>query len=47
MVWQTSQDYKGKAAEKLLTKITQAENEKEIQLLLAKVTGNFKGVMKK
>ncbi|MEC1374296.1 hypothetical protein [Heyndrickxia oleronia] len=33
---------KGKAAEKLLTKITQAENEKEIQLLLAKVTGNFK-----
>lgn len=33
---------KGKEAEKLLSKITQAVNEKEIQLLLAKVTGNFK-----
>ncbi|TMW70900.1 hypothetical protein [Alteribacter natronophilus] len=33
---------KGKEAEKFLRKAEAAENEKEIQLLLAKVTGNFK-----
>ncbi|WP_188456315.1 hypothetical protein [Virgibacillus oceani] len=33
---------KGKQAEKLLTKIDQAADEKAVQLLLAKVTGNFK-----
>lgn len=33
---------KGKEAEKLITKIQQAETDKEVQLALAKVTGNFK-----
>ncbi|PYZ96356.1 hypothetical protein CR205_11550 [Alteribacter lacisalsi] len=33
---------KRKEAEKFLRKIESAENEKDIQLLLAKVTGNFK-----
>ncbi|WLD94317.1 hypothetical protein [Alkalihalobacillus sp. AL-G] len=33
---------KGKEADKLLKKIDQANSEKDVQLLLAKVTGNFK-----
>ncbi|MDM5155667.1 hypothetical protein QUF88_18290 [Bacillus sp. DX1.1] len=33
---------KGKEAEKFLVKINQANSEKEIQLIMAKVTGNFK-----
>jgi len=33
---------KGKEAEKILTKIKSAANEKEVQLILAKITGNFK-----
>lgn len=33
---------KGKEAERLLSKIQDAETDKEIQLALAKITGNFK-----
>ncbi|RXI96236.1 hypothetical protein DS745_21080 [Anaerobacillus alkaliphilus] len=33
---------KGKDAEKFLSKINSATNAKEIQLILAKITGNFK-----
>lgn len=33
---------KGKEAERILSKLNSAQNEKEIQLILAKVTGNFK-----
>ncbi|MGE8205503.1 hypothetical protein ACQKP0_13155 [Heyndrickxia sp. NPDC080065] len=33
---------KGKEAEKILKRINAANNEKEVQLILAKVTGNFK-----
>ncbi|MDI2588321.1 hypothetical protein OR571_14675 [Psychrobacillus sp. NEAU-3TGS] len=33
---------KGKEAEKFLTRIEDAEDEKEEQLILAKITGNFK-----
>ncbi|PPA71012.1 hypothetical protein [Jeotgalibacillus proteolyticus] len=33
---------KGKDAEKLLSKIEMAQDEKAVQLLLAKITGNFK-----
>ncbi|TQR19856.1 hypothetical protein [Psychrobacillus vulpis] len=33
---------KGKDAEKFLERIEEAENEKEVQLILAKITGNFK-----
>lgn len=33
---------KGKEAEKILSKINAAGNEKEVQLILAKITGNFK-----
>ncbi|MBS4218096.1 hypothetical protein KHA96_07130 [Bacillus sp. FJAT-49711] len=33
---------KGKEAEKFLTKIRSAANEKEAQLILAKITRNFK-----
>jgi hypothetical protein len=33
---------KGKEAEKIMNRINQATSEKEIQLILAKVTGNFK-----
>jgi len=33
---------KGKEAERLLSKIHAAESDKEIQLALAKITGNFK-----
>lgn len=33
---------KGKAAGKLIAQIQQAESDKEIQLALAKITGNFK-----
>lgn len=33
---------KGKEAEKFLERIEEAENEKEEQLILAKITGNFK-----
>jgi hypothetical protein len=33
---------KGKEAERLLRRISSAQNDKSIQLLLAKVTGNFK-----
>ena len=33
---------KGKDAERILLKINQAIDEKEVQLILAKVTGNFK-----
>ncbi|MFN7253054.1 MAG: hypothetical protein ACK4M9_20110 [Anaerobacillus sp.] len=33
---------KGKDAEKLLEKIKIAEDEKAVQLILAKITGNFK-----
>ncbi|MGS2778797.1 hypothetical protein ACVBAX_15650 [Robertmurraya sp. GLU-23] len=33
---------KGKDAEKILEKIKMAENEKAVQLILAKITGNFK-----
>ncbi|MBM7554590.1 hypothetical protein [Thalassobacillus pellis] len=33
---------KGKEAEKFLRKISAAENEKKRQLVMAKITGNFK-----
>ncbi|MDZ5608524.1 hypothetical protein U2I54_15830 [Bacillus pseudomycoides] len=33
---------KGKAAEKFLSTIHQTDNEKERQLIMAKITGNFK-----
>ncbi|MGE6489523.1 hypothetical protein [Paenisporosarcina sp. NPDC076898] len=33
---------KGKEAERLLSKIQESETDKEIQLALAKITGNFK-----
>jgi hypothetical protein len=33
---------KGKEAEKILKKINQAPSDHEVQLILAKVTGNFK-----
>ncbi|MGI2328555.1 hypothetical protein [Planococcus sp. YIM B11945] len=33
---------KGKEADKLLTRIQQAETAKDVQLALAKITGNFK-----
>lgn len=33
---------KGKEAERILSKLNSAPNEKEVQLILAKVTGNFK-----
>jgi hypothetical protein len=33
---------KGKDAEKILEKINSAEDEKAVQLILAKITGNFK-----
>ena len=33
---------KGKDAEKMLMKINAAEDEKAVQLILAKITGNFK-----
>ncbi|WP_026561860.1 hypothetical protein AB3Z07_11680 [Metabacillus halosaccharovorans] len=33
---------RGKEAEKFLRKVTEAENEKDIQLVMAKITGNFK-----
>ncbi|GKW46518.1 hypothetical protein [Planococcus sp. NCCP-2050] len=33
---------KGKEAEKLIGKIQQAETDKDVQLVLAKATGNFK-----
>lgn len=33
---------KGKEAEKLIGKIQQAETDKDVQLILAKATGNFK-----
>ncbi|TQR16184.1 hypothetical protein [Psychrobacillus soli] len=33
---------KGKEAEKFLERIEEAEDEKEEQLILAKITGNFK-----
>jgi len=33
---------KGKEAEKIIAKIRSAANEKEVQLILAKITGNFK-----
>jgi hypothetical protein len=33
---------KGKDAEKFIEKINVATNEKELQLILAKITGNFK-----
>ncbi|WP_226526897.1 hypothetical protein [Metabacillus niabensis] len=33
---------KGKEAEKFLRKVTEAENEKDVQLVMAKITGNFK-----
>ncbi|MEI5908626.1 hypothetical protein WAK64_16380 [Bacillus spongiae] len=33
---------KGKEAEKLLAKLNAAEGEKDVQLILAKITGNFK-----
>ncbi|PMC36067.1 hypothetical protein CJ195_17640 [Bacillus sp. UMB0899] len=33
---------KGKEAEKFLRKVNQAENEKDVQLVMAKITGNFK-----
>lgn len=33
---------KGKEAERILSKLNSAANEKEVQLILAKVTGNFK-----
>jgi hypothetical protein len=33
---------KGKEAEKILNKINQAPSDYEVQLILAKVTGNFK-----
>lgn len=33
---------KGKEAEKLIGKIQQAESDKDVQLVLAKATGNFK-----
>ncbi|EJQ68865.1 MULTISPECIES: hypothetical protein [Bacillus] len=33
---------KGNDAEKFLNKINQASNEKEKQLIMAKITGNFK-----
>ncbi|MCJ1909733.1 hypothetical protein [Planococcus ruber] len=33
---------KGKEAEKLIARIQQAETDKDVQLILAKATGNFK-----
>ncbi|MDM5317092.1 hypothetical protein QUF49_13880 [Fictibacillus sp. b24] len=33
---------KGKEAEKIINRIDQASTEKDVQLILAKVTGNFK-----
>ncbi|CEG24302.1 hypothetical protein BN1080_03324 [Planococcus massiliensis] len=33
---------KGKEAEKLIGKVQQAETDKDVQLVLAKATGNFK-----
>ncbi|MFS1515945.1 hypothetical protein V1503_05395 [Bacillus sp. SCS-151] len=33
---------KGKEAEKIITKLQQANSKHEVQLILAKVTGNFK-----
>ncbi|MDX8364733.1 hypothetical protein [Cytobacillus sp. IB215665] len=33
---------KGKEAEKIITKLQQATSNHEVQLILAKVTGNFK-----
>ncbi|WNB90886.1 hypothetical protein [Bacillus sp. NEB1478] len=33
---------KGKEAEKIMSRINSANSEKEVQLILAKVTGNFK-----
>lgn len=33
---------KGKEAELMLSKLNSAVNEKEVQLILAKITGNFK-----
>ncbi|GIN85812.1 hypothetical protein J6TS2_21980 [Heyndrickxia sporothermodurans] len=33
---------KGKEAKKILNRINAAKDEKEVQLILAKVTGNFK-----
>lgn len=33
---------KGKEAEKIMNRIDQASTEKDVQLILAKVTGNFK-----
>ncbi|MBO1582426.1 hypothetical protein [Bacillus sp. XF8] len=33
---------KGKEAEKFLSKVHQTDNEKERQLIMAKITGNFK-----
>ncbi|MBU7592392.1 hypothetical protein [Metabacillus halosaccharovorans] len=33
---------RGKEAEKFLRKMNEAENEKDVQLLMAKITGNFK-----
>jgi hypothetical protein len=33
---------KGKEADKFLKRVNAAENEKELQLVMAKITGNFK-----
>ncbi|WP_394184743.1 hypothetical protein [Metabacillus halosaccharovorans] len=33
---------KGKEADKFLRKVNEAENEKDVQLVMAKITGNFK-----
>lgn len=33
---------KGKEAEKLISRILQSETDKDVQLALAKITGNFK-----
>ena len=33
---------KGKEADKLISRIQQAETDKDVQLALAKITGNFK-----
>ncbi len=33
---------KGKEAERLISRIQQAETDKDVQLALAKITGNFK-----
>ncbi|GGB35161.1 hypothetical protein F3157_10665 [Virgibacillus dakarensis] len=42
--WQNKQVkiLKGKEAEKFLNKINRVRDEKELQLLMAKITGNFK-----